>query len=145
MKLFYIIIIIARCLNAQDSLFWFDMTTVRDPMPKTPKVMDQIFEKSQIKLIDSLKTVRVTTSDGYRLQLFEASLVEHAMQKMKNLEKTLSDTLYMVFDAPLYKIRYGNFPTKIEAEESRKRLANKGLKNVWIVKSRIEQDNEKKN
>ena len=104
--------------------FWFDMNTVRDRMPKTPKIIDQIFEKSQIKLIDSLKTVRVTTSDGFRLQLFEASFVEHAMQKMKNLEKTLSDTLYMVFDAPL-QIRYGNFPTKIEAEESRKRLANK--------------------
>ena len=139
MKLFYIIIIIATCINAQDSLFWFDMTTVRDPMPKTPKVMDQIFEKSQIKLIDSLKTVRVTTSDGFRLQLYEASMVEHAMQKLKNLEKVLSDSLYMVFDAPLYKIRYGNFPTKAEAEKSRKLLANKGLKNVWIVKSRIEQ------
>tara|TARA_Y100001935_G_scaffold214650_1_gene185854 strand:- start:751 stop:1188 length:438 start_codon:yes stop_codon:yes gene_type:complete len=139
MKLFYIIIIIATCINAQDSLFWFDMTTVRDPMPKTPKVMDQIFEKSQIKLIDSLKTVRVTTSDGFRLQLYEASLVEHATQKLKNLEKVLSDSLYMVFDAPLYKIRYGNFPTKAEAEKSRKLLANKGLKNVWIVKSRIEQ------
>ena len=139
MKLFYIIIIIAKCLNAQDSLFWFDMTTVRDPMPKTPKVMDQIFEKSQIKLIDSLKTVRVTTSDGFRLQLYEASLVEHATQKLKNLEKVLSDSLYMVFDAPLYKIRYGNFPTKTAAEKSRKLLANKGLKNVWIVKSRIEQ------
>ncbi len=108
-------------------------------MPKTPKVMDQIFEKSQIKLIDSLKTVRVTTSDGFRLQLYEASLVEHATQKLKNLEKVLSDSLYMVFDAPLYKIRYGNFPTKAEAEKSRKLLANKGLKNVWIVKSRIEQ------
>ena len=139
MKLFYFIIIIATCINAQDSLFWFDMTTVRDPMPKTPKVMDQIFEKSQIKLIDSLKTVRVTTSDGFRLQLYEASLVEHATQKLKNLEKVLSDSLYMVFDAPLYKIRYGNFPTKAEAEKSRKLLANKGLKNVWIVKSRIEQ------
>tara|TARA_B000000609_G_C24114148_1_gene315709 strand:- start:66 stop:503 length:438 start_codon:yes stop_codon:yes gene_type:complete len=139
MRLFYIIIIIATCINAQDSLFWFDMTTVRDPMPKTPKVMDQIFEKSQIKLIDSLKTVRVTTSDGFRLQLYEASLVEHATQKLKNLEKVLSDSLYMVFDAPLYKIRYGNFPTKAEAEKSRKLLANKGLKNVWIVKSRIEQ------
>lgn len=145
MKLFYTIAIIGTCLNAQDSLFWFDMNTVRDRMPKTPKVIDKIFEKSQIKLIDSLKTVRVTTSDGFRLQLFEASFVEHAMQKMKSLEKILSDTLYMVFDAPLYKIRYGNFPTKIEAEESRKRLANKGLKNVWIVKSRIEQDDEKKN
>tara|TARA_A100001035_G_C27587770_1_gene410549 strand:- start:204 stop:641 length:438 start_codon:yes stop_codon:yes gene_type:complete len=139
MKLFYIIIIIATCINAQDSLFWFDMTTVRDPMPKTPKVIDQIFEKSQMKLIDSLKTVRVTTSDGFRLQLYEASLVEHATQKLKNLEKVLSDSLYMVFDAPLYKIRYGNFPTKAEAEKSRKLLANKGLKNVWIVKSRIEQ------
>ena len=115
------------------------MNTVRDRIPKTPKVIDQIFEKSQIKLIDSLKTVRVTTSDGFRLQLYEASLVEHATQKLKNLEKVLSDSLYMVFDALLYKIRYGNFPTKTEAEKSRKLLANKGLKNVWIVKSRIEQ------
>ena len=45
----------------------------------------------------------------------------------------------MIFEAPLYKIRYGNYITKQQAEDVKKDLRNKGYKNIWIVKSRIDQ------
>jgi len=58
MKPLFYLIIFSGCLMAQDSLFWFDMNSVRDPMPKTPKVLDKIFGTSQLSILDSLKNSR---------------------------------------------------------------------------------------
>ena len=129
------------CLFAQDSLFWFDMNTVRDPLPKTPKVLDKIFGTSQLGVLDSLKNVRITTQDGFRLQVFETSSVEEANRSLRKFEKALDDSVYMIFDAPLYKLRTGNFVTKKEAENEKLKLNREGYQDIWIVRSRIEQSN----
>ncbi len=144
MKKIFFSFIIFRSLIAQDSLYWFDMSTVRDKMPDAPKVLDQIFGTSQLNIVDSLKTLRISTRDVFRLQIYEASSVDEANQELRKLRRILPDSLYMVFDAPLYKIRYGNYVTKNDAEISKQFLGKKGYKKVWIVKSRIEQDAENK-
>lgn len=139
MRLILPIILFQRILFAQDSLFWFDMSKVRDPIPKTPIIMDKIFGLSQFTMIDSLKKIKISTLDGYRLQLYESSSVGEANKKMGKYRKSLKDSLYIVFDAPLYKIRYGNYVTKNEAEIEKNNLKNKGYRTAWVVKSRIEQ------
>ena len=136
----FAIMILNSLLNAQDSLYWFDMSKVRDPIPNTPKVLDKVFGTSQLNILDSIKNKRVSTSDGFRLQIFESSAADEANRVIKKYDRTLPDSLYMVFEAPLYKIRYGNFTTKSEAETVKNKLKNKGYKNIWIVKSRIEQN-----
>ena len=138
MKIRYLII----CFNtliAQDSLFWFDMSTGKDPIPLAPKVLDGIYGTSQIKVLDSLKDIRATTRDGFRIQVFETSSSEKANSVFKKYKKKMDDSLYVIFDAPLYKIQYGNFSKKYEAENVKKKLGQKGFKNIWIVRSRIEQ------
>ena len=138
MKIKYLIIYFST-LFAQDSLFWFDMSTVKDPIPLAPKVLDDIYGTSQIKVLDSLKDVRATTRDGFRIQVFETSSSEKANSIFKKYKKKMDDSLYVIFDAPLYKIQYGNFSKKFEAENVKKKLSRKGFKNIWIVRSRIEQ------
>ena len=134
-----IIITLKGLLNAQDSLYWFDMSKVRDSIPYTPKALDKVFGTSQLKILDSLKNIQVSTREGFRLQIFESSSAGEANRVLKKFNKSFSDSLYMIFEAPLYKIRYGNYITKQEAEDIKKELRNKGYKNIWIVKSRIEQ------
>ena len=134
-----IIIILKGLLNAQDSLYWFDMSKVRDSIPYAPKILDKVFGTSQLKILDSLKNIQVSTREGFRLQIFESSSADEANRILKKFNKSFSDSLYMIFEAPLYKIRYGNYITKQEAEDIKKELRNKGYKNIWIVKSRIEQ------
>ena len=138
MKIRYLIICFST-LFAQDSLFWFDMSRVKDPIPIAPKVLDGIYGTSQIKVLDSLKDVRATTRDGFRIQVFETSSSEKANSVFKKYKKKMDDSLYVIFDAPLYKIQYGNFSKKYEAENVKKKLSQKGFKNIWIVRSRIEQ------
>jgi hypothetical protein len=139
MRPFLFLLLFTGYLSAQDSLFWFDMNSVRDPVPKTPKILDKIFGTSQFGLLDSLKNIRITTQEGYRLQIFESSSVEEANRTLRKFERSLKDSVYMVFEAPLYKLRLGNFVTKKEAEEQKANLNKKGYKNIWIVRSRIEQ------
>jgi len=138
MKISLVILLLFSFGKGQDSLFWFDMNTVRDPVPNTPKVLDQIFGTSQLGILDSLKNFRVNTQDGYRLQIYETSQVDDATRYFKKSEKTLPDSVYMIFEAPLYKIRYGNFVTKKDADIQKTKLRRSGYKDVWIVKSRIE-------
>ena len=140
MRIIVYTIVFTGCLLAQDSLFWFDMNTVLDPVPNTPKVLDKIFGTSQLSVLDSLKNVRITTQDGFRLQVFETSSVEEAKRSLRKFEKALDDSVYMIFEAPLYKLRTGNFVTKKEAENEKLKLNREGYKDVWIVRSRIEQN-----
>ena len=140
MRIIVYTIVFTGCLLAQDSLFWFDMNTVLDPVPNTPKVLDKIFGTSQLSVLDSLKNVRITTQDGFRLQVFETSSVEEANRSLRKFEKALDDSVYMIFEAPLYKLRTGNFTTKKEAENEKLKLNREGYKDVWIVRSRIEQN-----
>ena len=139
MRIAIIIIALKGLLNAQDSLYWFDMSKVRDSIPYTPKVLDKVFGTSQLKILDSLKNIQVSTREGFRLQIFESSSADEANRVLKKFNKSFSDSLYMIFEAPLYKIRYGNYITKQQAEDVKKDLRNKGYKNIWIVKSRIDQ------
>ena len=139
------LLLFTGCLSALDSLFWFDMNSVRDPVPKTPKILDKIFGTSQFGLLDSLKNIRITTQEGYRLQIFESSSVEETNQTLRKFERSLKDSVYMVFEAPLYKLRLGNFVTKKEAEKQKTNLNKKGYKNIWIVRSRIEQSSKIQN
>ena len=139
MRRLLFLLLFTGCLLAQDSLFWFDMNSVRDPVPKTPKILDKIFGTSQFGLLDSLKNIRITTQEGYRLQIFESSSVEETNRTLRKFERSLKDSVYMVFEAPLYKLRLGNFVTKKEAEKQKENLNKKGYKNIWIVRSRIEQ------
>ena len=138
MKIRYLIFLF-WLLNAQDSLYWFDMSTVRDPVPNAPKILDVIYGKSQLKKLDSLKTIRATTRNGFRIQLYESSSSEKVNNVIKKYKETMIDSLYVIFEAPVYKIHYGNFNKKYEAEKIKKQLRQKGFKNIWIVRSRIEQ------
>ena len=139
MRIAIIIITLKGLLNAQDSLYWFDMSKVRDSIPYTPKVLDKVFGTSQLKILDSLKNIQVSTREGFRLQIFESSSADEVNRVLKKFNKSFSDSLYMIFEAPLYKISYGNYITKQEAEDVKKDLRNKGYKNIWVVKSRIDQ------
>ena len=89
MKIKYLIPLLST-LFAQDSLFWFDMSTVKDPIPLAPKILDGIYGTSQIKVIDSLKNVRATTRDGFRIQVFETSSSEKANSVFRKYKKKTS-------------------------------------------------------
>ena len=136
MKLFYFWFFL-NFVTAQDSLFWFNTTDVIDSIPESPKVIDKIFIKSQFKNLDRMKLNTLSDAKGFRLQIYETSSVEEANKKILKFKKALRDSIYMSFEAPFYKVRYGNYSTREQAEIEKKNMLRKGFKSVWIVKSNI--------
>jgi len=134
---FILVLVLNTIVLCQDSLYWFDFNTLPKNIPKTAKVLDQIFEESQFLILDSIRNKMNSTKDGYRLQIHDALTVTNANRTLKKYKKKLPDSLYIVFEAPFYKIRYGNYTSKKIAEEGKKKLREQGFKDIWIVKSRI--------
>ena len=134
---FILVLALNTIVLCQDSLYWFDFNTLPKNIPKTAKVLDQIFEESQFLILDSIRNKMNNTKDGYRLQIYDAMTVTNANKTLKKYKKILPDSLYIVFEAPFYKIRYGNYTSKKIAEDEKENLQKQGFKNIWIVKSRI--------
>ena len=86
MKIRYLIIWF-NTLFAQDSLFWFDMSKVKDPIPLAPKVLDGIYGTSQIKVLDSLKDIRATTRDGFRIRYLKPHLLKKQIVYLKSIKR----------------------------------------------------------
>tara|TARA_Y100001970_G_C13815746_1_gene642298 strand:- start:171 stop:635 length:465 start_codon:yes stop_codon:yes gene_type:complete len=133
--LFFILCIL---YGFQDSsLFWYDMDNVFDPIPKTIVIIDDIFKTNQLDSFDSLNTKNQKTNVGFRLQLFETISKDIADEERLNFQKVLKDTVYIVFEAPLYRLQLGDYFTRKQAEQKKINLVRNGYKNIWIVKSRI--------
>ena len=137
MKSFVTFALVFNIVSSQDTLSILDPKSVRDPAPNTPKVLDKIFGITEISILDSIKNSRLKTKSGFRLQIFESSSVEEANRLLNKNRKVLTDSLYLIFEAPLYKLKYGNYINKTDAENAKKQLLRKGYKNIWIVRSRI--------
>jgi hypothetical protein len=132
--LVFVLNTIALC---QDSLYWFDFSRLPKSTPKTARILDQIFEESQFLILDSIRNRMNITKDGYRLQVYDALTAVNANKALKKYRKKLPDSLYIVFEAPFYKIQYGNYTSKKVAEDEKENLQKQGFKDIWIVKSRI--------
>ncbi len=101
-------------------------------------VINQIFSPSYWGLMDSTESVVRESEDGFRVQIFESQSAAEAQSFYRESTVALTDSVYLTFDAPFYKIRVGNCGTRGEAVTLQKALKNTGYKSTWIVRSRIE-------
>jgi len=77
-------------------------------------------------------------TQGYRVQIFASSSYDQAMQTKSAAEAEFTDEwFYIVYDAPTYKVRAGNFIERYEAEKFARQLAEKGYKDSWVVPERV--------
>jgi hypothetical protein len=75
---------------------------------------------------------------GFRIQIFSSSNVDEA-SSTRNLavEKFSHDSIYVVYDAPVYKVRIGDFANRYEANQRLPEFIDKGYRDAWIVPDRI--------
>ena len=77
---------------------------------------------------------------GFRIQIFSSSNVdETTLMKNLALEKFVGDSIYVVYDAPVYKVRIGDFVNRYEANQRLPEFVEKGYRDAWIVPDRIVQ------
>ena len=81
------------------------------------------------------------TIDGFRIQIFMESgndAVDHANQVKSEFETNYPDvTIYLVFGQPYYRLRVGDFRTRLEAEKFFQVLS-KDYKKAFVTSDRIQ-------
>lgn len=80
-------------------------------------------------------------TQGYRVQVFATSSYDDAMSRKATVEDQFADEwFYLVYDAPTYKLRAGNFHERYEADRFAKLLSEKGYRDAWVVPERVHKD-----
>jgi hypothetical protein len=95
-------------------------------------------EQNPLEIPKDSVIVQEEVVQGFRIQIFSSSNVDE-ITLMKNLalEKFVGDSIYIVYDAPVYKVRIGDFVNRYEANQRLPEFVEKGYRDAWIVPDRI--------
>ena len=96
--------------------------------------------------IDSLLALHIAYNeqhpviDGYRIHVFIKSgndaLIDAEEVKLEFEEKYENVPAYITFGEPYYRVRVGDFRTRLEAEKFLQRI-NRTYPNAWVTKDKI--------
>ena len=116
----------------------FDPDKLKDPEPRWPKVVSPFsLDTKELKPAGNSDSSQVII-EGFRVQVLATSSRENADRLRDELAIEYGKDIYIVFEAPNYKVRIGNFIDRRQAENSRLELIKKGYLSSWIIRTRIE-------
>lgn len=111
-----------------------NVTVVKDPR------VDMLARKmSEYNELMNLRKARM--GKGYRLMVLTTSDRAQAMSVRTSLIQQFPDhKVYMIFQSPFIKLKFGNFVEKKDAEDMRKQLVKSGITtgNIYLLPETIE-------
>lgn len=94
--------------------------------------------KTSGRSIDLVTAAPPETLQGFRIQLLATNNFDDANTTRNALITAFPDVwIYLVFEAPTYKIRVGDFVNRAEAKPLLDQFQAQGYKKAWIVPDRI--------
>ena len=116
----------------------FDPDKLKDPEPRWPKVVSPFsLDIKELTLAGNSDSSQIII-EGFRVQVVATSSQENADRLRDELAIEYGKNIYIIFEAPNYKVRIGNFIDRRLAEKLRLELINKGYPSSWIIRTRIE-------
>ena len=110
---------------------------VKDIQPKWPVIINNVLDDStSFEFVLSLDSVQ-SVSEGYRVQVLATRYFERADSLAVIMKNTVSDSVYVDFEAPNYKVRVGDFIDRESAESLQQGLVQMGYNSAWILRTRI--------
>lgn len=73
---------------------------------------------------------------GWRVQLFASSAMTNAEELARQARESFSEAVYVEYEAPLYKVRVGDFMTKAAAKTMVTRAQAEGFE-AWVVETMV--------
>ena len=92
-------------------------------------------ETEKITPVDERSTDEMV--QGFRVQLMATGDGEQAREERRSAVFNFQEHVYLIFEAPLYKIRVGDCLNRREAEALRSEAIRKGFRDAWIVPSKV--------
>lgn len=139
------------CINMRYSLILFLISSAfcqsdfikpsdfNDNPPKFPNVnLPSFSSDNDLENISSNEEINFIK--GYRVQIV-ISQNEKELQDVKiEIEKSIDEQTYIIFELPNYKLRVGNFLNRKEAENFQKKIVRLGYRTAWVVPTMIEKE-----
>jgi hypothetical protein len=114
-----------------------DHKIVKDIQPNWPVIINNVLDDStSFEFLLSLDSVQ-SVSEGYRVQVLATRYFERADSLAVIMKNTVSDSVYVDFEAPNYKVRIGDFIDRDSAELLQQELVQMGYNSAWILRARI--------
>jgi len=130
-------ILFSTLLIAQDKKNKFDPNKLIDPEPRWPIISSPLNPENLLIINNSLDSTQIII-EGFRVQLLATKQLTNAEKLQKELMKSLNQKIYIIFEAPNYKVRIGNFIDRKKAENYRQEMIKGGYSSAWIIRTRIE-------
>lgn len=116
----------------------FNPDLLVDPEPRWPEILNPLSDNevktSASRSLDS----NITEIEGFRVQIFATQDRNKADQLQEELALKFDEKIYVIFEAPNYKLRIGDFLDRDDAEILRMRLVSSDFPSSWIVRTRIQ-------
>ena len=75
---------------------------------------------------------------GFRVQICAVSEEEKARQVQRDaILKFVDEEIYLIYEAPYYKVRVGNCATRLDADQLQQLAVQKGFDDAWVVRTKI--------
>ncbi len=94
---------------------------------------DELLDRSELNADNESPAV----VEGYRIQLFSGREREYARFKEVELKVKYPYEVYLIYEAPLYKVRIGDFRSMDIANRFCRQMRKDGYRDAWVIKSPI--------
>ena len=75
---------------------------------------------------------------GFRIQIFASANIDEATGAQRvAADKAGIDSVYVVYDPPVYKVRIGDYGTRLEANQKLSKIVNLGYDDAWVVADKV--------
>jgi len=109
----------------------------KDVPPGWPVIINNVLDDSSSFGTVLLKDSTQYISEGYRVQVLATRYFEYADSLAISISDKITDSVYVEFETPNYKVRVGDFINRDSAELLQKELLNMGYQSAWILRSKI--------
>jgi len=110
---------------------------LKDVTPNWPVIVNNTLDDSSSFDMVLIKDSTQLISEGFRVQILATRYFEYADSIAISISKRITDSVYVEFEVPNYKVRVGDFINRDSAESLQQELLNMGYKSAWILRSRI--------
>jgi len=131
-------ILLFSLIYSQNKKIEFNPELLNDPEPQWPQIVNPLSSFDSKIISNTISDSLLVEIEGFRIQIFATQDRNKAENIKKDLETVIAESVYIIFEAPNYKVRIGNFLDRESAEKLRQEMVKKNFPSSWIVRTRIQ-------
>ncbi len=134
-----ILFVLFNLIYSQNKKIDFNPDLLNDPDPNWPQIVNPLSDsfESESKISSKSDSIQADI-EGFRVQVFATQDRKKAEGIKEELLFKFDENIYIIFEAPNYKVRIGNFLDRDDAEKLRIELVKESLSSSWIVRTKIQ-------